>query len=106
MKNVTQNLQSAWNTSRGKFLQSAPVSAFNLWYRDQNTRDRKIIKGISAFVVLCLIMVLFVLPFLAQQGAYKTKLDKLIALMFWTETKVKSFTSFIYDVMIGLSFGI
>lgn len=76
MKNVTKNLQSVWNTNQSKFLQSAPVSAFNLWYRDQNTRDRKIIKGISAFVVLCLISILFVLPFLAQQDTYKTKLDK------------------------------
>jgi general secretion pathway protein M len=76
MKDVTQNLQSAWNTSRSKFLQLAPISAFNLWYRDQNTRDRKIIKSISVFVVFCLIIILFVLPFLAQQNVYKTKLDK------------------------------
>ena len=78
MNNLQQKLSSSWTESRQKLKQLPPVVSFNLWYGSQNVRDQKIIKGITAFVILCLIIVLFVQPFLAKQELYQSKLDKSI----------------------------
>ena len=79
MNTLKQKLSSNWNESLLKLKQLPPIVSFNLWYDSQNVRDQKIIKGISAFIVLCLIIVLFVQPFLAKQELYQTKLAKSIA---------------------------
>jgi general secretion pathway protein M len=78
MNNLQQKLSSNWNETLLKLKQLPPVVSFNFWYSSQNIRDQKIIKGISAFIVVCLIIVLFVQPFLAEQELYQSKLDKSI----------------------------
>lgn len=78
MKNLQQKLGSNWQQSLQKLKQLPAVVSFNLWYSSQNARDQKIIKGITAFVIVFLIIVLFVQPFLAKQERYQNKLDKSI----------------------------
>ena len=79
MSKLQQQLTRSWDEGRLKFKQSPPVISFNLWYGSQNIRDQKIIKAIAAFIIFCLIIVLFVQPFLAKQDAYQAKLDKSLA---------------------------
>jgi general secretion pathway protein M len=79
MNKLQQQLVSNWNESQKKFKQLPPVVSFNLWYGSQSGRDQKIVKAISAFIILCLVVVLFVQPFLAKQEAYQAKLDKSLA---------------------------
>lgn len=73
---VTAKVAQQWQDSQKKFKQLAPVASFNLWYGSQNARDQKIIKAVSAFIVFCLVVVLFVQPFLAKQSLYQAKLNK------------------------------
>lgn len=79
MNKLQQKLTQDWNKSRLKFKQLAPVASFTLWYNAQNARDQKIVKAVSVLFAACLIILLFVQPFLAQQKLYKTKLDKSLA---------------------------
>lgn len=74
-----QQLSNSWSESQQKLKQLPPVASFNAWYISQNERDQKIIKAVSAFIVFCLIIVLFVQPFMAKQGQYQAKLDKSLA---------------------------
>jgi general secretion pathway protein M len=76
MNKFQQQLASNWQLGRQKWLQLPPVVSFNLWYASQNNRDQKIVKIVSAFIVFCLIVLLFVQPFLAKQSLYQGKLDK------------------------------
>ena len=76
MSKLQQKISQGWQQGIQQFKQLPPVVSFNLWYTSQNVRDQKIIKAVSAFIVLCLIIVLFVQPFLAKQGQYQGKLDK------------------------------
>lgn len=76
MKNLNLKIKSHAAKGQQSFLKLPPVAAFNLWYSDQNTRDRKIIKAISIFIAFCLVIVLFVQPFVTQQSAYQAKFDK------------------------------
>jgi general secretion pathway protein M len=76
MNKLQQQLVVNWHEARQQFKQLPPVVSVNLWYGSQNSRDQKIIKAISAFLVLCLIVLLFVQPFLAKQEIYQAKLDK------------------------------
>jgi general secretion pathway protein M len=76
MNKLQQQLTLNWHEVRQKFKQLPPVISFNLWYSNQNLRDQKIINAISAFVVLCLFIVIFVQPFLAEQETYQAKLNK------------------------------
>jgi general secretion pathway protein M len=76
MNKLQQQLVLNWHDVRQQFKQLPPVVSINLWYGSQNSRDQKIIKAISAFLVLCLIVLLFVQPFLAKQENYQAKLDK------------------------------
>ena len=78
MKNLNQKLSSSWNESLQKLKQMPAAVSFNHWYSSQNTRDRKIIKGVTTFVILCLIIAVFVQPFLAKQELYQAKLGKSI----------------------------
>lgn len=79
MSKLQQQFDRSWTESRQKFKQLPPVISFNLWYGSQSSRDQKIVNAISAFIALCLIIVLFVQPFLAKQEAYQAKLDKSLA---------------------------
>ena len=79
MSKLQQQITRSWDEGRLKFKQSPPIISFNLWYGSQNIRDQKIIKAIAAFIIFCLIIVLFVQPFLAKQDAYQAKLDKSLA---------------------------
>ena len=79
MSKLQQQLTRSWDEGLLKFKQSPPVISFNLWYGSRNIRDQKIIKAIAAFIIFCLIIVLFVQPFLAKQDAYQAKLDKSLA---------------------------
>jgi general secretion pathway protein M len=74
-----QQLSAGLAEGQQKFKQLPPVVSFNLWYGSQNSRDQKIIKAVSAFIIFCLVIVLFVQPFLAQQAQYQAKLDKSLA---------------------------
>lgn len=76
MSKLQQQIANNWQVGRQKFSQLPPIVSFNLWYASQNGRDQKIIKAVSAFIVFCLIIVLFVQPFLAKQSLYQGKLDK------------------------------
>jgi general secretion pathway protein M len=76
MNKLQQQLTLSWHEGRQKFKQLPAVISFNLWYGSQNLRDQKIIKAITAFIVLCLIIVMFVQPFLAKQETYQAKLTK------------------------------
>lgn len=76
---LSTKLSEQWQDSQKKFKQLAPVASFNLWYSSQNIRDQKIIKAVSAFIVFCLVIVLFVQPFLAKQSLYQAKLNKSLA---------------------------
>jgi general secretion pathway protein M len=79
MNKIKQQISQQWLVGNQKFKQLPPVVSFNIWYASQNGRDQKIIKAISAFIVICFIIVLFVQPFLAKQGLYQVKLDKSLA---------------------------
>lgn len=76
MNKLKQQMTEQWLSSKQKLKQLPPVISFNLWFDSQNGRDKKIIQSIAAFVVLCLIIVVFVQPFLAKQGLYQAKLGK------------------------------
>jgi general secretion pathway protein M len=76
MNKLQQQLTLSWQEGRQKFKQLPAVISFNLWYSSQNLRDQKIIKAISAFIVLCLLIVMFIQPFLAKQEAYQIRLNK------------------------------
>jgi general secretion pathway protein M len=76
MNKLQQQLILSWHEGRQKFKQLPAVISFNLWYGSQNLRDQKIIKAISAFIVLCLLIVMFVQPLLAKQEAYQARLNK------------------------------
>jgi general secretion pathway protein M len=76
MNKLQQQLTLSWQEGRQKFKQLPAVISFNLWYSSQTLRDQKIIKAISAFVVLCLLIVTFIQPFLAKQEAYQARLNK------------------------------
>ncbi|MGK0249548.1 MAG: general secretion pathway protein M [Oleispira sp.] len=76
MKNLQQQLTLNWHKGRQKFKQFPPVISFKFWYGSQTLRDQNIIKAVSAFIVLCLIIVLFVQPFLAKQETYQARLNK------------------------------
>jgi general secretion pathway protein M len=76
MNKLQQQLTLNWHEGRQKFKQLPAVISFNLWYGSQNLRDQKIIKAISAFIVLCLLIVMFVQPLLAKQEAYQARLNK------------------------------
>ncbi len=75
MSKVAQLKNSGREFSK-KIKQLPPVVSFNLWYGGQNNRDQKVIKAVSAFIALCLVIILFVQPFLAKQSLYQSKLDK------------------------------
>ncbi len=79
MNKIMQQISQQWLLGNQKFKQLPPVVSFKLWYVSQNIRDQKIIKAISAFIVICFIIILFVQPFLAKQGLYQAKLDKSLA---------------------------
>jgi general secretion pathway protein M len=79
MSKFQQQATKSWQELNQKIKQLPPVVSFNLWYASQNGRDQKIIKGIFAFIALCLVIILFVQPFLAKQGSYQGKLDKSLA---------------------------
>ncbi|MBQ0729146.1 MAG: type II secretion system protein M [Oleispira antarctica] len=79
MKKLQQQVIIGWHDSRQKLKKLPPVVSFNLWYGSQSGRDQKIVKAISAFIALCLVIVLFVQPFLAKQTLYQAKLDKSLA---------------------------
>ena len=76
MNKLKQQVSKQWLVGNQKFKQLPPVVSFNLWYVSQNKRDQKIIKVISAFILICFIIVLFVQPFIAKQSLYQAKLDK------------------------------
>jgi general secretion pathway protein M len=76
MKKLQQQLTLSWQEGRQKFKQLPPVISFNLWYSIQTLRDQKIIKAITAFIVLCFFIVIFVQPFLDKQEAYQARLNK------------------------------
>lgn len=76
MNNLKQKISQQWLLSNQKFKQLPPIINFNLWYSNQNGRDQTIVKAVSTFIALCLIVVLFVQPFLAKQSSYQAKLDK------------------------------
>jgi general secretion pathway protein M len=80
MSKLQQQLATGWDDGRKKFKQLPPVVSFNLWYASQNGRDQKVIKAVSGFIVLCLIIVLFVQPFLAKQDQYQASLDKSLSI--------------------------
>lgn len=73
---ITAQALQQWKESLKKFKQLPPVLSFNLWYGSQNIRDQKIIKAVFAFIVFCLIIMVFVQPFLAKQSLYQAKLNK------------------------------
>lgn len=76
MKKLQQNLSVSWDDGRRKFKQLPPVVSFNLWYNSQSGRDQKVVKAISALVILFLVAILFIQPFLAKQALYQGKLEK------------------------------
>ena len=80
MSKLQQQITTSWNGSKLKFKQLPPVVSFNLWYGSQNIRDQKIIKAVSAFIVFCLIIIVFVQPFLAKQDSYRAKLNKSLSI--------------------------
>ncbi|MEH6447319.1 MAG: type II secretion system protein M [Oleispira sp.] len=80
MNKLQQQLITGWDDSRKKFKQLPPVVSFNLWYNSQNGRDQIIVKAVSGFIVFCLIIVLFVQPFLAKQDQYQAALDKSLSI--------------------------
>lgn len=76
---ASQKLNAQWQDSAKRFKQLPPVASFNAWYDSQNKRDQKIIKAVSLFIAFCLIVVMFVQPFLAKQTLYQAKLNKSLA---------------------------
>jgi general secretion pathway protein M len=80
MNKIQQQISQQWLTTSQKFKQLPPVISFNLWYASQNGRDQKVIKAVAAFIGICLVVVLFVQPFLAKQDLYQAKLDKSLAI--------------------------
>jgi general secretion pathway protein M len=80
MSDFQQKTIKSWQNLSQKFKQLLPVVSFNLWYASQNGRDQKIIKAVFVFITLCLVIILFVQPFLAKQHIYQGKLDKSLAI--------------------------
>jgi len=73
-------LQQGISSGLGKLADQPTFKAGIDWYKGQTGRDQLIIRGLGAFIAVCLFVVLIVQPMFATQDKYEKKLDKSLAI--------------------------
>jgi general secretion pathway protein M len=79
MNKILTQVKERWQILLIKGQKLPAFIAGRQWFLRQTIRDQKIIKVLLAFVVSCLIIVMFIQPFYSQKPLNQTKLDKSIA---------------------------
>jgi general secretion pathway protein M len=79
MNNNVIKLQEKWQKLIIDASKVPAVVASKQWFERQTERDQKILKILTGFVGLCVIVVIFVQPFYSKRGLYEAKLNKSIA---------------------------
>lgn len=73
---MSEQVKQKFEEAKTQVLNHPSVQQAINWYQSQNKRDQLIIKALSAFVVICLIIVLFIQPMYASRNAAEASLER------------------------------
>lgn len=78
-KNIIK-LQEKWQVLAADANKIPAIVASKQWFERQSGRDQKILQLLAGFVTICVIAVMFVIPFYSKQSQYEAKLNKSITM--------------------------